>query len=63
MDKRYVPTSYDEDEESQPAESVAEPVGQDHSQDGAEAQDQSSADGPRPRKRRRAVSTGVISPE
>ena len=79
MDKRYVPTSYDEDDhedgdaekakDSERENHSAEPAAQDPSHDGVEAQDSlenqdsAPADGPRPRKRRRAVSTGVISPE
>ena len=74
MDKRYVPTSYDDEEDAKDDANVdssgdgkdehqesssAEPA----SQESSPASDQSPADGPRPRKRRRAVSTGVISPE
>ena len=78
MDKRYVPTSYSEDEDgvdspekpekaekADRASKSEKPAAQSQgeSQDAPESQDQSQSDGPRPRKRRRAVSTGILSPE
>ncbi len=78
MDKRYVPTSYSEDEDgvdspekpekaekADRASKSEKPAAQSQgeSQDAPESQDQSQLDGPRPRKRRRAVSTGILSPE
>jgi len=59
MDQRYVPQSYDEDESSSPEESES-PVT--HVSEAVEVADE-EAPKPAARKRRRAVSTGIITPE
>lgn len=59
MDQRYVPQSYDEDDETTASEHEAAP-----STEAAPAPEASEvAEKPAPRKRRRAVSTGIITPE
>jgi ribonuclease E len=59
MDQRYVPQSYDEDESSSSDESES-PVT--HVSEAVEVADE-EAPKPAARKRRRAVSTGIITPE
>ena len=56
MDQRYVPQSYEEDEEI----SSSEPEVASVAQAPAEIEEPTK---PAPRKRRRAVSTGIITPE
>jgi ribonuclease E len=93
MDKRYVPTSYAEDEDdsdspahrerpeksaksdrsdrsdksekSQRVDKAEKPTAhsQGEAQDLSATQGESQSDGPRPRNRRRAVSTGILSPD
>jgi ribonuclease E len=62
MDQRYVPQSYDEDESSSSEESES-PVAD--TTEIPEVADVVAEEAPKPaaRKRRRAVSTGIITPE
>jgi ribonuclease E len=62
MDQRYVPQSYDDEEEAQTP--AAEPVAPAASDEAAPEPAAPSSDSGKPsRRRRRAVSTGIITPE
>ena len=61
LDQKYVPTSDSSSSEPEHAEEESEPLDSEPSTQSSESTPEQSA--PRPRKRRRAVSTGIITPE
>jgi Ribonuclease G/E len=62
MDQRYVPQSYDDEEEAE--KPAAEPVAPAASDEAVSESAAPSSDSGKPaRRRRRAVSTGIITPE
>ena len=63
MDQRYVPQSYDEDESSSPEESESPVTHVSEAVEVAAGVADEEAPKPAARKRRRAVSTGIITPE